>query len=218
MTSVIASITFLNSAYTSSLSILLIHFFTSLFSSFTLLTLSQSFTSPLCFLFISTTHRRMANSPIEDTTDIATQPNALIIGRCVCVCLLMYNYTLIPAHIHVDAYAYAHFRLLIFSFFYLLTYLVGYLLFLSFIYHSFNTRLLKSLPCLLYLSFATISHHSLSHSISIPSPHSQLLLTFSHHFLYLFLTRSSSCSMVLDYRTVSTVHAILYYNVRYVTL
>ena len=33
-------------------------------------------------------------------------------------------------------------------------------------------------------------------------------------FLPLFPFRSSSCSMVLDYRTVSTVHAILYYNVR----
>jgi hypothetical protein len=28
----------------------------------------------------------------------------------------------------------------------------------------------------------------------------------------LIIGRSSSCSMVLDYRTVSTVHAILYYN------
>ena len=135
MTSVIASITFLNSAYTSSLSILLIHFFTSLFSSFTLLTLTQSFSSPLCFLFISTTHRRMANSPIEDTTDIATQPNALIIGRCVCVFANVQLHTHSCTHpcrcICIRALPFINF------FIFLFVNLFSWLLTFSFIYLSF---------------------------------------------------------------------------------
>ena len=42
-------------------------------------------------LFIA--HRRMANSPIEDTADITTQPNPLIIGRFVLTFTFAYTYT-----------------------------------------------------------------------------------------------------------------------------
>ena len=93
----------------------------------------------------------------------------------------------------------------------------------------------------IYLS--SIFHHSSCHTIVYLSltciiTHTLLPVSLSHYaFLFLFLrkmisskssddtfplsftpfsfiSRSSSCSMVLDYRTVSTVHAILYYNVR----
>jgi hypothetical protein len=218
MNSVIPFITFLSSAYTYSLSILLIHFFTSLFSSFSSFFLFLNlFPRHFVFLFLSATHRRMANSPIEDTTDIATQPNALIIGRCVRVCLLTYYYTLIPAHIHLDAYAYT-LPFIIFFIFLFIKLFSCLVIFLSFIDHSFITRLLKSLPCppspLFYYQFPPFSLSLYLYLISsLPT-----FLTFSHYFPSLFLTRSSSCSMVLDYRTVSTVHAILYYNVRHVTL
>jgi hypothetical protein len=123
----------------------------------------------------------MANSPIEDTTDIATQPNALIIGRCVRVCLLTYYYTLIPAHIHVDSYAYT----LPFTNFFIFLFikLFSCLVIFSFIYWSFihySSSEVSPLPPFTSLLLPIPTIFSLTLSLS------HLLTPNLAHFLSLF--------------------------------